>query len=204
MNGHIIANQLQFVNHQLRGETKGLTLRYNDIFIFDSATDTKKLLNGLHCQQRMWLRRIIVKTENGWHKGGIPRYTTKTPHTSCNPTFAIHIYCPLIRMDKNSFFLAALYFQSIGRGNTAFVQKLSDSASVQQYLLALMEQRASSDSGVLPRYVRIFPWDEVFDEAALRKSCSEHVLESTRLIPTLKDGVEALIRVAKDWFDNGI
>ena len=58
VNGHVVANQLQFVNKKLRSETKALVIRHNDVHIVGPPEHLTKFFNSVVGKRRLWIQKI--------------------------------------------------------------------------------------------------------------------------------------------------
>jgi hypothetical protein len=194
VNGHVVANQLQFVNHQLRTETRALVIRYNDIHILDKQRHLKRFLYIVVGHKRLWIQKIIQRVE----LSSLNTLRDINPDEKMHPHFMIHIHLPLASIDKGQFFLLALYARQWGRQNYSYVGRLFQSIVLQQILLNL-----PITTSEIPYYIKLFPWNREFDEAAMRRYCEEDGPEQKLPIRTLPDDIEGMVAMAKEWFENG-
>lgn len=204
-----VANQLQFVSHQLRRETRGLGLRYNDISIFDSMSHITKLFHSLSPRQTSWLRKVVVKAEHGWDaKPAANGASTSAGDggweeiAEAYPQLNIHIHSPDVRISSGSYFLMALIIQHRGRGNNTFLERLSPNPRMRRIMTDLVET-STAERPRLASCVKMFPWDTEFDKKAFETTCLmtdklAHVLSAC---PEFK--IEDLTAIAKDWVSNG-
>jgi hypothetical protein len=219
---YIVANQLQFVNRQLRCETRGLSLRYNSSVSFDSYLHLGRLFSGINQSQLAWLRILIIRAEDpeledttqsidtaaDGRTAAESEGTQKTRYefdflTQEYPKLAIHIHTPSDFIGSKDFLLSALITQCHGRGNAAFPNKFSGNFGVQQILTGLMGRLRGSQRR-LPPCVKMFPWEEAFDEAAFRQSCATTDQLALFLARTEDFDIERLVAIAKEWYEDGL
>ena len=205
--GLVVANQLQFVNRQLHRETRALGLRYNDISIVDTASQMASFFNSLSVRQVYRLGTVTLRTAHGWVER--PRATTQkvadgswsTISQEC-PRLTIHTYSSQIRPNNGDFLKHALIIQHHGRGNTAFLQRLSSDPNMQHRLAAWVGS-PTIYMDKIPPFEKWFPWDETFEEAAFRAVCLTTDQLGLMLSKSPEFDMEALVAVARDWYTNG-
>jgi hypothetical protein len=88
--------------------------------------------------------------------------------------------------------------------DVSFVKKLSNSVYVQKLLLAPLNREIDfSTLSFLLRYLAITPHENVHNEDEFRAACQERQIIREMLIPTLKNGLDDLIVVAREVYANG-
>jgi hypothetical protein len=88
--------------------------------------------------------------------------------------------------------------------DVSFVKKLSNSVYVQKLLLAPLNREIDfSTLSFLLRYLAITPHGNVHNEDEFRAACQERQIIREMLIPTLKNGLDDLIVVAREVYANG-
>jgi hypothetical protein len=195
VNGHLVANQLQFVNHQLRSETRALVIRYNDIYILDEHRHLMEFFYSVVGHKRGWIQRIVRRVQS---ETKLKRPIKVKSHEALHPRFIIHEYLPEVSLDGNAFFLVAGVIREFGRQNHSFLSRLTQNVIYQQLV------RSSSNRFVkLSSYAKVFPWDKKFDEAAIRRYCETNDFVQNILLPTAPNGIEGLVAIAKEWIENG-
>ncbi|KAH7081640.1 hypothetical protein BKA63DRAFT_562175 [Paraphoma chrysanthemicola] len=202
--GNVVANQLQYVCHQLRLETKTLSIQYNTIsFRGKDPTAAEAFMNGLSPRFHESIRQLILRTsETNWMlklSTGIIQFCEKHP----NPSLRFHDP-NLTSAQANSLLFTTFLIKHHLRGETTFVRKLSDCIIIQQKLLAMLWERVQEDNlASMPSNVIFFPHDERLDEAVFHASCAANSIINKILVPTLKNGMDDLIAIAKDCYENG-
>lgn len=203
-----VANQLQFVSHQIRSEARGLGLRCNDVSIFDSMSHLGRFFNGLSPRQTSWVRKVVVRAEDGWDANSTGGASTSAGDggwreiVEAYPHMTVHIHSPVVRIGTGSYFLMALVIQHQGRGNTDFLKRLSSDPRMQRILTDLVES-TSAEQPRLASCVKLFPCDSTFDEKAFQATC----LMTDKLVHILSAcpgfDIESLTAIAKEWALNG-
>jgi hypothetical protein len=101
--------------------------------------------------------------------------------------------------------LNALWIKHGVHQDFSFVKRLSNNEYLQQRLLMLFDMEAKMKNIWWNfRYLTTFPYEDVLDEDAFRAACSENRLIQESLIPTLKNGVDDLVAVARELHANGL
>jgi hypothetical protein len=208
---HIILNQLQFVCRQLR-ETQGLGLRYNDISIFDTMDNTQDLLMSTTTQQTGWLRKIIIKAEEGWDTKSKTETEATTTHSREDlwetvnreyPNLNFEIHLSTARIDSENFFVSGLVYL-YARGKAGSISRFTKDAETELLLRRIAELNTETVKMVQPSAVRTFPWDMVFDEAAVREQCQngpDVLAQYLREDPDLD--ADVLVEIAREWYTKG-
>ena len=207
----IVLNQLQFVCRKLR-ETQGLGLRYNDISIFDTMDNTHDLLMSLSTQQMGWLRKIIIKAEEGWDTKSKTEAEATTVDSRGDlwatvnreyPNLSFEIHLSTARIDSENFFVSGLVYL-YARGKAGSISRFTKDAETEQLLQRIAELNTETARLVQPSAVRTFPWDMVFDEAAVREQCQKGpdvLAQYLREDPDLD--AEVLVEIAREWYTTG-
>lgn len=203
--GHIIANQLQYVCRQLRYQTKTLGIRYNTIiFRGKDPTAATTFLAGLSPRFQDSIRHLILRTnETDWKLGlstGIFMFCVNHPKSS------LSFHHPQLTSSRaNGLLFTTFLIKHRSRGETTFVQKLSDNSNIQHQLLILLADKVKGCKVTdTPRNITFFPHDHHFDETAFRVSCGKNTIINNFLVPTLRNGIADLIAIAKDCYEKGI
>lgn len=121
------------------------------------------------------------------------------------PRSTVHFYHPLISSSSATRLLYTAFMIKHGaRRDTAFVHKLSDNPPMRYYLLMLLNSKIV-ETPVIPMAPNLVfhTFDTTFNEAAFRESCRAKSMPRLLLIPTLANGIEDLIEVARDCVENG-
>ncbi|OAG16618.1 hypothetical protein CC77DRAFT_1065068 [Alternaria alternata] len=175
VNGHVVANQLQFVNHQLRSETRALVIRYNDIHILGEYRYLTEFIDSVVGHKRLWIQKIVRRVQS--------KRKSRRPIK--------------INLDGDAFFMVAGVIHEFGRQNHLFLSRLTQNVNYQQLV------RSSAGFSKLSPYTKKFPWDKKFDEAATRRYCETNDFVQHFLLPTAPNGIEGLVAIAKEWIENG-
>jgi hypothetical protein len=197
VNGHVVANQLQFVCHQLRNESRGLVIRYNDIHILDAPHHCRKFVYSVDRHDRRWIQKIIERIDST-HTAGWTNYSHLSIDWKTHPKFMVHAHHPEGRLENNRFFEIAKQVQVTGRRNREFLHRL-----IQDYTIHPCFYGVGVRLPKIPSYVKVFPWDKEFNEAAIRRYCEGDGPEQRFYALTAPGGVEGLVAIAKEWFENG-
>ncbi|KAH7081638.1 hypothetical protein BKA63DRAFT_550278 [Paraphoma chrysanthemicola] len=211
---YIVANQLQFVNRQLRDEAQGLGLRCNDIYDFCSLESVLNFLKSLSHTQRTWLRRLVVRQDHSQDKSVDESTHDENLYNGesedkCEKRFshwrrmeqmyfklAIHIYSSCSLVQNGTFLGTPLMLQYNGRGNKSFVENFSSNIDAQRALAEM----AGEGGRPLPTCVKWFPGEETFDEAAFRANCAAtDIIASTLQDLGHTDGVRYREENGVDW-----
>ncbi|KAH7081639.1 hypothetical protein BKA63DRAFT_589367, partial [Paraphoma chrysanthemicola] len=228
-NLYIVANQMAFVSHQLRFETKGLGLRYNVLYMFNgSIHDVTQLCVSLTKQQRRWLETIKMKYESVFTKriasSNEPIAMSDSISDSASdeevkrsnlvltelvsdcPRLAIHVHIPDIKSSTEYFLASALAMQYCSCGNLSFIDRFSSDALMQSALRDWIEEieQEFKQAFQYPPCMKVFPAEEAFDEAIFRKNCAE----KDELAMFLRSGpdydIEKLVTIAREWYLFGV
>ncbi|CAN9215801.1 unnamed protein product [Alternaria alternata] len=194
VNGHVVTNQLQFVNHQLRGETKALVIRYNDIYILDEYRHLTEFIDSVVGSERQWIQKIVRRVQLGT---GMKCLSIINLYEEMHPRFMIHDYISIANLEEDDFFMVAIVVQQSGRRNDSFVSRVTQDVGYQQ-----LYRDVSAKFSELPSYVKVFPWDRKFDEAAIRRYCETNNF-ARMLVSTAPNGIEGLVAIAKEWIEDG-
>jgi hypothetical protein len=202
--GRVIANQLQFVCRQLCRETKTLGILYNTIAFIGPYIDTSIILtfvDGLPTRLQHQPHNFILKES--------PLKKRKKHLCGLRALFNKYPQCTLKYHHPNvvstAMLLNALWIKHGVRQDFSFVKRLSNNEYVQHRLLMLFDMEAKMKKVWWNfRYLTIFPYEDVLDEDAFRAACSENRFIQERLIPTLKNGVDDLVAVARELHANGL
>ncbi|KAH7091161.1 hypothetical protein FB567DRAFT_616620 [Paraphoma chrysanthemicola] len=224
-NLYIVANQMAFVSHQLRFETKGLGLRYNVLYIFkDSYHDVIQTCMSCTKQQRRWLEIIKVTSEpvstkrkasenepialndSVSHEGMMRDNLILTELVADCPRLAIHAHIPDIKRSSKYFLTFALVMQCCGRGNLSFIDRFSSDALIQSALKEYFDTIEAKDKQVLQFIpcMKVFHAEEAFDEAMFRKNCEEKDLLAIALRGDPNYDIEKLVTIAREWYLYGV
>ena len=147
-----------------------------------------------------------MKTQDGWDlkpttgvatadSGGWSKVAQRYPNLE------IHVQFPSAQIETGSFFLTALIIQHLGRGNTTFVRRLSNNLRMQQIMTELANKLIPRPT--LASCIKVFPWEELFDEATFRATCLTTELLAKVLCELLDFDIEDLVAIARDWHTNG-
>ena len=203
-NGHVIANQLQFVCRQLRCETKTLAIRYNAINFGDRyETTASKFLASLPPILHGAVKVLNVFPRGPRDEPGIPSAITKFCRDQ--PKCVVRLYHPMIASTHavRLLFTAFLVKHEM-RGDKTFAYKLSHEAWMHDRLFGWLQDRLK-DNPVrpIPPNLIFYPCDGVFDEVAFMKSCHKDPVARLLLKSTLANGYDDLVPVAKGLYENG-
>lgn len=202
--GRMIANQLQFVCKQLRRETKALEILYNTIKF--SALDPRtasSFMTSLPPYLVDHPHKLIFRVkENKWH---LDMFTKMTEFCQTHPQSTMRFYHP--NLDSSHalrlIFTTLLIKHGTGR-DTKFVQMLSEDDDVQQQLLQLLTNETEKQQvAFIPDNVVFYPYDISFDEKAFRLSCNQSTIIREVLVPTLEKGVEDLVTLVRECYEQG-
>jgi hypothetical protein len=203
-NGRVIANQLQFVCRQLRQETNTFGVLYNTIaFNYPDPSLISAFLDGLpSCLQHQ--PHNLSLRESPHEKGenyclGLTTIFQKYPRC----TLKFH-HPQLVSSRPYWILVTSLVLGYTVRNEVSFVKKLSNSVDVQQLLLEPLGREVDFSTGLfLLRDLAIFPHEDVLNEDEFRAACQEHRIIRDMLIPTLKNGLDDLVVVAREVYTNG-
>jgi hypothetical protein len=203
-NGRVIANQLQFICRQLRQEMKTPGILYNTIaFNYPDPPIYSVFLDGLpsrlqHQPHNLTLREIPREKTYNYCLGlttifkKYPRCTLKFHHPQ------------LVSSQTYWMLITSLVLEYAILNDVSFVKKLSNSVYVQKLLLAPLNREIDFLTvSFLLRYLAIIPHENVHNEDEFRAACQERQIIREMLIPTLKNGLDDLIVVAREVYANG-
>ncbi|KAF2023931.1 hypothetical protein EK21DRAFT_118305 [Setomelanomma holmii] len=208
---YIVANQLRFVNRQLRQETKGLSLRQNNVYVRNPNVHICELLDSLSNEQRSWLRIIVSKVATSRKNDG--NRNSRMDAVEANkalkywcevagqyPKLSIQFCWKVAHVNRGLFFVLALNIHYIGRGNEAVIELSFNDAEVRRAMIYILESEPARMPAI-PSCWRIFPWEEDFDEVKFEKVC----LENDQYVRTFSDSIDMsiLLAIARDWHRDG-
>jgi hypothetical protein len=202
--GRVIANQLQFVCRQLRKETKNLGISYNTIrFSGPTSSTVSTFMQDLPTRLRHQPHNFVLEAPYTNWKHEIFSKLLKVCQTYSWCTF--HYRHLRIKSSEPLSMLMITYVVKQGaRNDKTFVKQLSNNVSVQQRLLRLADTETSAQQvASIPQNLRFHPHDNEFDEHAFRAACLKNRAIQRVLIPSLDNGVDDLVAVAKDVYANG-
>ncbi|CAO2654144.1 Nn.00g108770.m01.CDS01 [Neocucurbitaria sp. VM-36] len=201
--GQTIANQLQFVNWQLRNETRALGIRYNTL-VFQCTTPeaSSAFFDTLSKLKKDKIRMMILNLDENEHD---PRMIVPFAKLcGAHPRSSARIYCLCACLDDSASFLkSAIMISHTTGSDNSFAIKTSNNLAVLQMVMRTIKKHPEHHLWSTPSNIRIFPRDEPFDEAVFRASCEEGFLARDVIIPRLDGGMDTLIALARDWSENG-
>ena len=205
------ANQLKFTNQQLRKETKGLGLRYNDITFHGVPRNTahEQALQFIqYCgkAQHKYLRTLHLRTqeegsssEENWmyepedHKG----LRTFCANNS-QVTVKVHMPCWIPRFSFiNYMLICAIQF----RGDRSILLRATEDEVVRFRIEKNIKSKVVGES--FPANIRIMPHDDEFDEVEFRKACEFDIM-AIHMLSSLKGGIDDWITLAKEAYEHGV
>ncbi|KAF2244820.1 hypothetical protein BU26DRAFT_522568 [Trematosphaeria pertusa] len=203
------ANQLQYVNRQLRQETRGFGLRCNDLSFLgdDDATSVERFAKFLdirtfsHASSAM---KRLVRDPTAWakvkgfginHPGA--RINIRIPHLRLSPSFSNRVdHVPLY------FLLEITSFLILARNDTR-----PDPLSTGMPLMKLLAEthqpkngRATAYWASVPSNVRFWPHEEVFDEVAFGEICSAI---GAPTLANFRGGLEGMVHLFRRLYREG-
>ncbi|KAF1945688.1 hypothetical protein EJ02DRAFT_36333 [Clathrospora elynae] len=202
-----IANQLQFVNHELRRETRGLGIRVNSI-TFTSTQDgdysvlrqfldfTKQLPQPQHKH----LTTIVLKDRGAQEWAVSLEAVSKFCRN--NPRILVKMHKWKASPADMNFVLAALEIKQVYRREPCFVTKITSDPTLQHELLE--ENRvALGIVSTLPANFRLFPVNDVFEEMNFRQACLDDKEYCDYFENAISGGIDAWIPWIEEWYKNG-
>lgn len=202
----VIANQLQFVNRQLRKETKGLGIRVNTL-IFASIKDHNcgvlrrflAFVKKLPSAQHKHLSTVILKDRGAreWAPNleGVSRFCRSHPRV----TVRMHMW--KTHPIGHDFILTAVLVKQVYRRDPLFVSNVTSDPWLQQRLLE-NNKKALSIVSALPANFRVFPAHDEFNETTFRHACAKDPI-CEDIAGTIAGGVDAWIPWIEAWFQDG-
>jgi hypothetical protein len=203
--GHIVANQLQFVCWQLRHETKTLGILYNTI-TFGGLDPTVALsfMTSLPFRLKDHTHDFILRVqEDAWY----PRkFSELVELCQAHPRCKLKFYHPKLDSSRAlRLIFTALLIKHGARRDTTFVQMLSGNVAFQLKLVHMVTKEIEDQHvASIPDNVVFYPFDMYFDEDAFRSSCEKVDVIQKVLVPTLENGVEGLVALARACYEQGI
>jgi len=206
------ANQLQYVSHELRAETRGLGIRYNDIS-FDYLRDVLAFISLCPQSEAQYLR--LFKINKGLYStlGGTEgsligepddRYTQLFRFCAANPSLTIRN--PLIgwRQDDPMFVPYAILVQMQFRQSSIRVGDFFTDPIIQDQVRTITSRKAGKMEEALPANFKIYPADGTFDEKLFKDTCIGDPLISTFFGRAVEGGVERWVSEARKIYEEGM
>lgn len=199
----VIANQLQFVCHQLRSETKNLEVLYNTIMFISPKADTFSLsMESLPLVFRNHSHIFFLKAPlEQWKPndfGDLIKFCRAYPQCTLNfhhPNLILSKPIPTI--------FTALLVKHGARKYISFLEKVTKDPFIQQKIMQTLPAKVQGQLvALVPPNLTFYPYDD-FEESTLRKACAENNIIRNLLAPTLSSGLDDLIAVGKDCYING-
>jgi hypothetical protein len=202
--GCVVANQLQYVCRQLRHETKTLGILYNTITLGGlHPTMALSFMTSLPPRLKDHTHDLVLRVqEDAWYPN---KFFDLLDICHAYPRCTLRFYHPKLYSSRALRLLfTALLIKHGARRDKNFVQMLCGDVSFQLKLLDLLtkeieEQHVAS----MPDNVVFYPYDKYFDKIAFRISCDKTKVIRDILIPTLKNGVEGLVALARACYEQG-
>jgi hypothetical protein len=205
------ANQLQYVSHQLRHETRGLGVRYNDL-TFRKPHDFLAFMDMCPAAHKSHLRQLTVE------KPRLPKDKMHTPERdaaiaeikrrvyeicTAYPTLTLRMIFPEWRQDDpEAFVIMALTLQKRAREQWSLTQFYIDAINQGSVRIALA--KTGVDTPRAPPNMRIMPEDEPFDEALFRKAMQDND-ELMQVFSTEGDDVmDRWVKGARQFYEDGV
>jgi hypothetical protein len=204
------ANQLQYVSHQLRHETRGLGSRYNDL-TFRKHHDFLAFMDMCPAAHKQHLRQLTVE------KPRLPKDKMHTPERdaaiaeikrrvyeicTAYPKLTLRMIFPEWRQDDaKAFVIMALALQKRAREKWSLTQFYVDAINQESVRIALAA--TGVDTSRAPPNMRIMPEDEPFDEALFRKAMQDDD-ELMQAFSTERDDVlDRWVKGARQFYEDG-
>lgn len=218
------ANKLQYVNWQLRHETRALGLQYNDLLFVGSpnGTATERLSTFLrHCSDRnqTQIRQITLRDDfldlSGSHRYTLNPYAFSHVAAFCraNPKRRVNMRIPWVYIPDEVcggllfMFVYVLQVMVGARNNYEFLQCISNQPLIQDYFHAWVTgcgitQQLRFFFAPVPENVRFFPREEVFDEEEFQTSLLR-LHDWPGFVQTIPGGLDAWVKKTKELYADG-
>jgi hypothetical protein len=205
-----IANQLQFVCRQLRLETKGLSLRLNTITMKGNEKQGQgvhemflKFAKAISASQHNYLRTIILRDgEDIDFAPWAPSLEAVCNFCRSHTRVLVKYHQWKARPAGIPFLLHAVSVKHIYRRDTSFVLLVTSDEALQKEFLN-WDRSAIGLAPLLPRNLRMFPADDVFDERAFRSAVEEDEVEGW-IAETIAGGVNTWVTLIRNWYEKGL
>ncbi|KAF2244821.1 hypothetical protein BU26DRAFT_568816 [Trematosphaeria pertusa] len=198
------ANKLQYVNWQLRHETRALGLQYNDLLFVGSpnGTATERLSTFLrHCSDRnqTQIRQITLRDDfldlSGSHRYTLNPYAFSHVAAFCraNPKRRVNMRIPWVYIPDEV--CGGLLFMFV------YVLQVMDYFHAWVTGCGITQQLRFFFAPV-PENVRFFPREEVFDEEEFQTSLLR-LHDWPGFVQTIPGGLDAWVKKTKELYADG-
>jgi hypothetical protein len=170
----------------------------------DQTTTTLAVfLKSLPSHLRKVIQCLTISPKGTGTEPKIPQDIINFCHEQ--PKSSLRFYHPLITSsDATRLLFTAFMVKHEARKDTTFVHKMSHQADMQGRLLQSLEKKLLGDPfAPIPPNIIFYPCDREFDEQAFRKASRKCKILRLVVVPTLANGFDDLVAVAKDLYENG-
>ncbi|KAF2821630.1 hypothetical protein CC86DRAFT_98826 [Ophiobolus disseminans] len=207
-----VANQLQYVCHELRAETRGLGIRYNDLS-FEYLKDVLAFIRIIPQAEVKHLRILHVKKGMYSTVGGEEVNLLGAPDERYSRLFnfclahpALTICNPVIgwRQSDPMFVPYAILVQMQFRKSSSRIEDFFTSPSVQDMVRTITSRKVGQMEEALPANFKMYPEDDTFDSTLFRNTCVGHPMINNFFNHAVDGGVGRWATEAEKIYMHGI
>lgn len=208
-----VSNQLQFVCHELRSETRGLGIRFNSL-IFDGPQGILKFIELCPPKEHRFLRKMQIRkglySKNHPQPGDrgldLPdgRHSRLFDFCTANPLMTIRNPLSGWRHDDAMFIQYAILLQMQFRKQSTRVSDFYTDHVTQLRVKLVTARKVQKLQRALPDNFKIFPEDQTFDEDVFTKACEADGLISGMLATVVEGGIKRWIPEVRKIYAEGV
>jgi hypothetical protein len=211
-NASRVANQLQYVNKELRRETRGLGIRYNDLF-FEQLHDALLFIDI--CPQEVIQYLGTLKLIKGLYTThGDPSDSLLDTHQEkhmrlfqfciANPSITLHNTVTGWKHTDPLFVPYAILVRMQFRKCSSCIADFFTDPTTRSRVLSVTSRKVAHITHTLPENLKFFPEDEAFDEEVFRAACTGEKLICDLLDHAVEGGVERWVPLVRKIYEEGV
>lgn len=207
-----VANQLQYVSHEIRRETRGLGVRHNAL-TFDYLHDILAFINtcpqsDLKHLRLLRLRKALYSTTGG--EDGITlgqpdeRYAKLFDFCANNPSLVVRNNISGWKQSHPMFVPYAILVEMQFRKSHTRIADFFTKPSIQSEVQTVTSRKVEPMAEALPPNFEIFPEDDDFNERQFRDTCTSDVMINNFFHTAVDGGVQRWADEARKIYEHGI
>jgi len=205
-------NQLQYVCHELRNETRTLGMRHNDVY-FKNFAETAMFIRSLPASMCQYLRTVHVldgSLGNGklGHRHEVS-HGLQTVREFCvdYPHITVRAHDPALKLDEHSILHALLLMPQLIRGRAETPRRVMTAPGAYDTLAQALRSISftvalTAAASLFPENLRLCLHPE-FDEAQLRKTIANSKLLTNFIRGAVKGGINEFVETATAVYEEG-
>lgn len=207
------ANQLQYVNHELRKETRGLGIRCNDLS-FDKLRDLLSFISICPNTETQYLRKLRLQDALYTTYGGPyvdllqpdERHTQILQFCEANPGLIVESYIKGWGQTHTMFVPYAMLVEMQFRKTNNRVPDFFTDPGCWPLVEGVTKRKLANAGQGTPANLKFFPGDKVFDEEAFRTSALgiANFFGPGDFNRIVEGGVDRWVPLVKNIYDEGI